>query len=347
MCISTGLSAQHSIRWINDDYNFGAFKEDSGLVTCQFKGINVANEPISIVNARATCGCTTPEYSYSSFNPGDTIAITVSYDPEGRPGRFVKKVYIKNSNDESQDELKIRGVVIGSVATLKSRYPIEHGKLRMAQDIVAMGELPRGKAKAVFVSVYNQTTDTIVPQLKNVPSYIKSSITPAKIAPGEQASVSFHFDAFYCKKWGVVSDSVILVTDEINGEEVIFDITANIVPNFSRMTPGERMKAPMIAMDSRVDFDKIDRQGTPITKEIEIKNIGKEALHLYRVYSLDEGIEVVVEKNKIKGGKSAKVKVTVDPSLLKGELLNARILFVANDPTNYQPIVRIVGEFKR
>lgn len=347
LSVSIGLSAQRSIRWVNSDYDFGAFKEDSGHMTCKFKGVNVCDEPISIVSARATCGCTTPEYSHKSFAPGDTITITVSYDPEGRPGRFMKKVYLKNSNDDDQDELKIRGVVIGSEETLKSRYPIDCGKLRMQQDVVAIGELSRGKAKAVFVNVYNQTTDSVVPQLTNVPSYIKTSITPAKVAPGEQASLAFHFDAFYCEKWGIVNDSVVLVTDVEDGKEVIIDVTANVVPSFAKMTPGERMNAPIVAFEpERVDMGVVNRQGQPITREFKVKNQGKDELKIYRVYSLDDGVSVKLEKSKIKGGKTAKVVVTITPSQLKGELLNATIKFVVNDPSNPQPIMRVVGELK-
>ena len=342
-----GLGAQNSIRWFNDEYNFGAFKEDSGLVTCQFKGINIVDEPISIVNARATCGCTTPEYSYDPFAPGDTITITVSYDPEGRPGRFMKKVYLRNSNDEEQAELRIRGVVIGSEETLKNRYPITYGKVRLQRDMVAMGELPRGRAKAEFISIYNQTTDTIEPKLKYVPEYIKSTITPSIIPPGEQASLSFHFDAFYCEKWGVINDSVVIISDARNGEKITFDVSANIVPDFTKLTPGERMNAPVVDFDNdRLDFGKVDRSGEPIIKEFQIKNRGKNPLQIYRVYSPEDGVEVFAEKDKLKGGKSTKIKVKVIPSQLKGELLNARIVFVVNDPNNSQPVVRVVGELK-
>lgn len=345
--MTIGLSAQNSIRWFNEEHDFGAFKEDSGLVTCQFKGVNVANEPISIVNARATCGCTTPEYSYDPFAPGDTIIVTVSYDPEGRPGRFMKKVYLRNSNDEEQAELKIRGVVIGSEETLKNRYPITYGKVRLQRDMVAIGEVSRGRAKAEFISVYNQTTDTIAPALKYVPEYVKSSINPSVIPPGEQASVSFHFDAFYCEEWGLVEDSVVMISDAHNGEEITFDVSANVVPDFSKLTPGERMNAPIIEIENdRIDFGKVNRSGESITKYFEIKNRGKNPLKIYRVYSPEDGVEVFAEKDKIKGGKSTKIKVKVTPSQLKGELLNARIVFVVNDPMIPQPAVRVVGELK-
>lgn len=339
--------AQSSIKWVSNEHDFGAFKEDLGYVTCVFKGVNIAKEPISIVSARATCGCTTPKYSRNAFAPGDTIAIEVSYDPASRPGRFMKKVYLKNSNDAEQSELRIRGVVIGNEATLKSRYPIDCGKLRLQNNIAAIGELERGRAKAVFINVYNQTTDTVVPSLANVPSYIKTSITPNILPPGEQASIAFHFDAFYYEKWGIVNDSINLITDSQNAQTITIDVTANILPDFRKMTPGERMNAPKIEFDdSYVDFGRVDRSVGTITREFEVKNSGENPLLIHRVYSLEEGIEVDIDKDKIKGGKTTKVKVTVHPDQYKGKMLNATVKFVVNDPDNPQPMMRVVGEWK-
>ena len=53
-----------------------------------------------------------------------------------------------------------------------------------------------------------------------------------------------------------------------------------------------------------------------------------------------------LDKSKIKGGKTTKVVLTIVPSQLKGELLNATIRFVVNDPSNPQPVMRVVGELK-
>lgn len=346
LCVSIASNAQ-SIQWINSEYDFGAFKEDSGLVSCQFKGINVAKEPIAIVNARATCGCTTPKYPHGAINQGDTIVVNVSYDPQARPGRFSKKIYIKNNIDEEQDQLTIRGVVIGNESTLKSRYPIDWGNLRSQNEIIFIGDVKKGKSKSIFFSVYNQSTDTVSPIIKDVPSYVKASIIPSEIPPGEQASVAFYFDAFYCDKWGAINEKVTFVTDKSNEETFPIEYIANVLPDFSKMTPGQQLKAPVIGIENEcVDFGQVNRKGEPLTREFVIKNQGKDVLEIYRVYSPNEGIELDVEKTKIKGGRSANVKVTVNPLQLKGELLNATIKMVVNDPINPQPIVRVVGELK-
>ena len=335
-----------SIFWHNPTHDFGAFKEDSGKVTCVFKGVNIADCDISIVNARATCGCTTPKYAYKSFAPGDTISVAVSYDPSGRPGRFSKKVYITNSRDGNKSELMIKGVVIGNSVTLQSRYPVECGKVRLQSDMLNMGELSKGVDKGMYVTAYNQTVDTIVPTIDNLPSYIQASIIPTAIPPGEQATIAIHLLGRECDKWGPINDVISFTPDK--GEEAHeVKIIANILPNFSKMTPGQRMNAPKVVFDSdRVNLGSLNRNGEKVSVEAVIKNEGKDALEIYRAYTIANGVDVKLEKNKVKGGKSTKVVITFDPSQYKGEVINDEITFVVNDPFNPQARLRIVGEMK-
>lgn len=335
-----------SIYWLNPTHDFGAFKEDSGVVTCVFKGVNINKEPITIVSARATCGCTTPRYSYNAFAPGDTIEMRVSYDPSGRPGRFVKKVYVRNSHDENQAELAIKGVVIGNEATLKSRYRAEYGKLRMQNSFIDFGDMEKNKDKGIYVTAYNQTVDTIEPSLSNLPSYIQTSIIPNKIPPGEQATIAVHLLGRECDKWGPINEMIKLKPD--NGEQAFeIPLIANIIPNFSRMTPGERMKAPKVVFESdRVNVGIVSRNGGKVSVEATLKNEGENVLEIYRVYTISEGVDVKVEKDKIKGGKSTKVMITIDPALYKGEVVNGEVIFVVNDPNNPQSRLRFVGEME-
>lgn len=351
MCVALASFAQGSIRWFSTEYNYGAFKEADGPVSCQFKGVNVAAEPVSLVSARANCGCTTGEIPWQPFATGDTLTITVTYDPEGRPGRFVKKVTIKNSLDEEKTELRISGVVIGTEETLKKRYPVNCGNLRLENDILMFGEVKRNPESAsrknVFITAYNQSLDTIIPQLKGAPSYIRATFIPAVIPPGEQMTATFHFDANECGTWGLLNDSLWLVTDNFSGDSHKIEFTANVVPDFTKLTPGQRMNAPVLTIgNDRLNFGTLNRLGNEVVMPIEVKNEGNSTLEIYRAYSLDEAVTVAVEKSKIKKGKSAQLTLTVNPSLLKGELLNAEVTIITNDPTNSQAKVRLVGELE-
>ena len=44
------------------NYDFGYIKEEKGAVSHEFEFENVGDEPLIIVSATASCGCTRPEY---------------------------------------------------------------------------------------------------------------------------------------------------------------------------------------------------------------------------------------------------------------------------------------------
>ena len=59
----------------------------------------------------------------------------------------------------------------------------------------------------------------------------------------------------------------------------------------------------------------------------------------------DPAVSIRLKDKTIKPGKSAKVNVTVTPSMIKSpELLNARINIIANDPQHPSTMVRVVAE---
>ena len=68
-CCAIGASAEGQGVWLEQKHDFGAFDEGLGTVYCDFRLVNTGNEPIAIINARANCGCTRPEYSRDPIAP--------------------------------------------------------------------------------------------------------------------------------------------------------------------------------------------------------------------------------------------------------------------------------------
>ena len=112
--------AQPKAQWLSTTHDFGAFDEDLGSVTTYFKVVNTGDKPLSILNVRASCGCTSPTYSHKPVASGDTGQVAVTYNPAGRPGKFDKKVRVETNADPSTATLTIRGVVIGDRQTLRA-----------------------------------------------------------------------------------------------------------------------------------------------------------------------------------------------------------------------------------
>ena len=337
--------AGHKGLWVDTKHDFGTINENDGDAECVMQLINVGDEPLVIVKARASCGCTTPKYSTKPIAPGDTLDITVAYDPVGRPGRFSKKIYIDTNGEESRSTLTISGVVVASDKTIKVRYPVDAGVLKLRKHSLALGEIKRGKAKSAFVDAYNQSTDTLRPQWLNAPEYLSVMSAPKEVPPGEQLSFSFYLNTFKCDKWGLIEDEITLIPTP-GAEPFAFKVSAVIEEDFSKMTPGERMNAPAIAISpERLDMGQLTHDQGIVTKEFTIENFGNDPLLIRRVYGT-EGIDNEVDKTKIKKGKTARIKVSVDPSKSSDKIINARITIISNDPERHNTSVRVVGEIK-
>ncbi|MDE6449060.1 MAG: DUF1573 domain-containing protein [Muribaculaceae bacterium] len=142
------------VKFMEQEHDFGAFDENDGTVKCRFAYVNTGDEPLSIIASRATCGCTSSSYTKAPVEPGDTGYVEVTYNPIGRPGRFGKKVYVDFNTERPRQTLLIKGVVIGSSNTLRGRYPVDAGALKLRSDNVLLGEVANGKSKTSFVEVY-------------------------------------------------------------------------------------------------------------------------------------------------------------------------------------------------
>lgn len=94
-----------------EEHDFGIVSENGGPVSTDFIVKNNMNEPILINKVRASCGCTTPKWTKEPIAPGKTGKITVTYNPQGRPGSFSKTVTIMTSGNPERIVTRIKGVV--------------------------------------------------------------------------------------------------------------------------------------------------------------------------------------------------------------------------------------------
>lgn len=342
------LATTAQARWLNPDHDFGAFSEELGAVDAVFEMVNETDRPVRIIEARATCGCTQPEVPKGDIAPGDTARMTVTYLANGRPGRFSKNIYVRTSdNPTERHTLTVSGTVIGSSATLASRFPVAVGPMRLRTATAGFGEVMRGRQKTVFIEGYNQSTDTLHPAVSGLPPYIDLSIKPEAVAPGEQVQLAFTLQTLRVPQWGISADKFTLTPDE-GGDTLTMDFFAIVSEDFSQLTPGQRLNAPVAALEpQRVDLGEIPAEGTHKV-ELEIKNSGRSPLMVRRVQAADSAVEDLrTSSTKIKPGKSAKITLTINPSKAQTDFINARVTIITNDPDNPLLAARITGEIIR
>lgn len=331
-------------RWLATTYNYGAFDEDMGTAYCKFYVVNDGDQPMAIVNARANCGCTRPSYTTAPIAPGDTGVVTVGYDPKGRPGRFVKRISVDLDSEPLRTNLQISGTVIGASNTLKSRYPIDLGPIKLRETVLAYGEVTKGHTVGKYIEGYNASADTVWPVCQNAPDYIAPLPQPTAVGPGEQFIISTVFYSNRCPDWGIVTGSFTIKPSASSALSQTIETVAIIQEDFSVLTPEQLRKAPVMTLsDPSIDLGQII--GTEkIIKTFEIVNSGKSPLQIRSITTPDKALAIIAKEQRVKPGKSMKVTVEVDPSKLAAStLLNARITIIANDPLHPTQIVRVVG----
>ena len=84
-------------------------------VTHVFELVNKSKEPIMLENVKASCGCTTPEWSRDPIQPGATSTIKVGYNSAAE-GPFNKSITVQVAGGQVQT-LVITGNVYRTPAT--------------------------------------------------------------------------------------------------------------------------------------------------------------------------------------------------------------------------------------
>lgn len=332
-------------RWASTVHDFGAFSEDDGPQTAVFALVNEGDSPLAILSGRATCGCTTPDYPKEPVAPGDTAFVKVTYDPDSRPGRFSKFVYIETNTEPQRSRLEVKGVVIGSGTTVARRYPLDLGPLKLAQRAMMMGDVEKGRLKTVYFDGYNRSADSLRVQIVHKPAWLDITVAPEAAPPGEQVTLIAYANSAKCPLYGLVEDSVTIAPTA--SEQYTVPLTMLVREDFSKLTAAQLAKAPAAVLSaSTLDLGTIERGAAPVTATFRIGNAGQSPLHLRRVYSTDPGVTVSVDSDTVKKGKHATVTVTVDPAAYRGDILSARVSIITDDPQRSTQTLRIAAVLK-
>ena len=96
--------------------NFESKTVDYGLIehnsdgNRKFTFTNTGTEPLIIKNAKASCGCTVPNYPKGEILPGETGEIKVKY-ATNRVGKFTKTITLTTNASKKPVMLTIKGEV--------------------------------------------------------------------------------------------------------------------------------------------------------------------------------------------------------------------------------------------
>jgi hypothetical protein len=82
-----------TIEFIESEHDFGTINEGQ-IVEYDFKFKNTGTHPLVIADAKASCGCTIPEWTKDPVLPGKEGTLKVKYNSTGKDGKIHKTVSV-------------------------------------------------------------------------------------------------------------------------------------------------------------------------------------------------------------------------------------------------------------
>ena len=332
LCAVAMMGQEPVITFEKTEHDFGKINEADGRVTTVFTFKNEGMAPLVLSNVRASCGCTTPTWTKEPIEPGQTGSITVTYNPNGRPGRFQKTITITSNASEPTKKVYIKGEVIPKPAKPVNNYPVKIGELSLKAKMIDLGTVKSGELKGGEIEYANLTEESHIVELATThPHYVGNEITLSTIKPTETGTFKFVLDSKASKMYGPFEEFAYVVVDEkpaLDDEHKI-TIKANIVEDFSKMTMEEKQNAPIIETLSeqtatKLAADKLAKFYFPI------KNIGVNPLEIRRIYTNEKCFTIKAPRS-IKSGKKGLVTVEIDTKGLQPGTYSREVTIISND----------------
>lgn len=309
--------------------DFGRINEVDGPVSHTFTFANNFDHPISIERVYTSCGCTTTNYSRKPVLPGKQGQFTIEFDPEGREGKFDKKVTIVYNNGECRTHLRVKGKVIGRPRSVADLYPRNlGGGVRADMDYKAFGQIAQGKTRSMTIALIN-TNDTEV-SLNYVwleASGLLEVNMPTELAPEEVALATLTYD-IRDARYGLLRDRLGIL---VNGEQTDHEIVATAigVDNFEESDNDKRPRA--IIDPVYHDFGNAQK-GEQLVVEVSITNNGSASLEVRSVVPREGTTITLRAGDSIAPGQTKLVEMTYVVPIEGYDTVFGGAMVVVNDP---------------
>ncbi len=156
-----GQSLNRDAEFDSTSHDFGTIKESGGKVSHRFEVKNSGKEPLVVLYARGGCNCVSTEIPRQPVKPGETAAITVTFDPENRPGHFSKEINIVYDGKKFS-KLRISGTVQAAKKHSDSRYSNEIGHgIKTNHETMDFGKVKAGTHKEMKLKFTNDCAVTV------------------------------------------------------------------------------------------------------------------------------------------------------------------------------------------
>jgi hypothetical protein len=331
-----------NISFEKGQHNFGKIKEADGSVTYNFEFTNTGSKPLIISQVRASCGCTSPNWSREPVLPGNKGFVSATYNPKNRPGPFNKSITVISNATTPNKVLRILGDVIPKPQGIEDIYRYSMGKIRLKSNHMSFARVVKGQMSTQVMEIINVSNEPVSITFNRIPSHITISANPTTLKPNETGMIEATYDSESKGDWGFVFDRVNILLNGESGNANRLTISATIEEDFSKLTPEQLANAPTISFDNHTfQFNEI-KQGEKVEHTYTITNNGKSDLIIRKVKASCGCTAVSPVDDIVKAGESTTMKVIFNSAGKMGKQ-NKTITVISNDPKHSRTVLWVKG----
>jgi archaellum component FlaG (FlaF/FlaG flagellin family) len=246
LCFSLTTFAQAQFEFIEDKHDFGTITEGVNA-TWEFKFKNVGKDTIKLQpnDVRASCGCTTPNWTKDAIPPGGAGVVSAQFGSAGRPGIFNKNVTVSYQGNVVK-MLAIKGIVVKPDTTKYTEAELKKSaKITPEKTSHNFGKVERGQKVLTKINIKNTGKDSltilssqaacscITPKLM-MDKKDKTSIEVKNIPPGKTAYLEL---VYFASADGLNSDILTLTTNDKANPRTAITLSAEVVTSLQETTP--------------------------------------------------------------------------------------------------------------
>lgn len=339
--------AQEKIKFEETTHDFGVkHKGDPTDFTFVFRNTDVKD--VALKSVKASCGCTTPNWTSTPVKPNEKGEIAVSYDSK-RVGQFTKNITVIYDTTEKPVILTIKGEIRDTATGIVEddhdhdghdhaahankpmiNYPTAQGSLSFEKVTEEIGSLDTDKTRQLTFRVKNTGTETV--NFQNNPDndqvFTQIQYLPISLKAGEEGVVHVTVDAAKYDNKGRFTKKFMLKTDDKLGTDKEIVVTGEFNKVFSEL---EKATAPHISFTQLEYNAGTVIAGEKVVHKYTFTNTGKTDLVIESAKG-SCGCTVAEPKEKvIKPGQSSEITATFDSSGRIGENIKT-ITVKSNDP---------------
>ncbi len=313
-------------------------------VTVKFELTNKGSE-LTINQVRVSCGCTSVDYPHAAIQKGDNFTVSATYDAR-QLGHFEKEIALFCNSEAQPYYLKMRGVVVDGSCDFTGTLDYKIDGMLLDRNDLEFDDVNRGDFPVQRINLKNNTGETISPVVMHLPAYLSATVSPTDIAPGKMGVVAIKLNSKKLRDFGLTQTSVYLAKKP--GEKVSHDkevsVSAVLLPDFDNMSETQLYNAPQIKL-SASELDLSGKNGKQLNAgTIIIENVGRSELDIRSMQMFTTGMNIRLNKSKIKPGEQAKMKISVNRKQLRNARSKPRVLMITNDPNNSKVVISVKTE---